>query len=313
MAPREVSARFTLRTSRVLPLFVQRLRAAGESVEALLRRFGLPPDIESRGEVQLPLETMYVFTEEVAAALGDSFLGLHVALSLPRGRDGLVEFVTRSASTLREAIQSIIRHYALINENIEVTLEERAGEALLQHRMPGHPLVSGRHINELFVVFVARTLSELSGQRLVPHRAWFAHPRTGDVSELAEALGTRKIEFGTGANGMLFEASVLELPVVSAEPSLHVLLKDYAHKAQAGLPRTGSFLEQVRETVRKAREHGPPSAERVARALHMSSHTLQRRMAEHGTALQALVEDVRQAQARLLLEADRFPARSRRR
>ncbi|NMO23072.1 helix-turn-helix transcriptional regulator, partial [Pyxidicoccus fallax] len=60
----------------------------------------------------------------------------------------------------------------------------------------------------------------------------------------------------------------------------------------AGPPVAG-FVQRVRDAIRASLREGPPQVGEVAQQLHVSLRTLQRRLAEHGTAFQDEVDAVR--------------------
>lgn len=279
------------------------VRASGGDADGLIRAFDLSPTVESDSEATLPLSTMQAFYDAAERAAADPFLGLHVASSLQRGAYGLVEFLCRSASTLREALDRIVRYISLLNDVVDVRMVDSGAESSVEQRIPGRPLCVGRHGNEFFVASLVLQARALSGIPVVPTRVWLAHPRPHDVSDFAEALGIEAtaIAFGAGANGLAVSSGALDLPVLSADEALHGLLRrqadqSLAHRASAPT----RFVGRVAEIVRRGLdEGGPPALESAAGSLRMSPRTLQRRLAEHGTGYQQVVDLVREELARL--------------
>lgn len=292
--------------SQLVPLMVARVRASGAPVTPLLRRFALPDDAGSRPELKLPLRDFHAFCEAVSEALADPFLGVNLATSLPRGAYGLIEFITQSSATVRDALLSLNRYSAVLNEIVEFSLEEHRGEAIFRHRIPSEPVCTGTHANEFMLVYAVRQLQDRAGKPFSPRRAWFAHPREGDWSPLAQALGTERIEFGRGENGFLFDAELLDLPVVGAEPALHAFLTEQAQRKLEALGVGAPFPARVRAQVEGALANGNPSTEAIARGLHMSGRTMQRKLDEAGLTFQELLDDVRRTRATLYLEDPRM-------
>lgn len=288
--------------SPLIGAVVAYVRASGGDADALIDRFGLSPNVERETEAMLPLSTLYAFYDEAERASGDLFIGLHVASSLRRGAYGLVEFLCRSAGSLREALDRIVRYVALLNDVAQVRIDGSETEVRIEHRIAGRPLCVGRHGNEFFVASLVLQARALSGFPVVPSRAWLAHPRPADVSELAETLGLSPsaIEFGAGANGLTVSAAVLDLPVLSADDALHGLLQQQAEQSLAQRGSAPSrFVGQIAEIVRQELSEGAPTVERTARRLRMSPRTLQRRLADSGTGYQQVVDTVREELARV--------------
>src|SRR6185295_17942664 len=87
-----VTAKGVVVKSQLVGAFVAYARARGADADRLIREHGLPSDVESRFEVELPVKALHRFCEACEAAAGDPLLGLHVAQQLRRGTYGLVEY-----------------------------------------------------------------------------------------------------------------------------------------------------------------------------------------------------------------------------
>lgn len=289
-------------TSQLVPLFLARIQASGRDAEQLARAHRLPPDAQASPEVRLPLQTFRELSEAAADLVGDAHLGLHVALDLPKGRYGLLEFIARTAPTIGDAFAQFIRFSTLLNHLIEMNLERRGDDAWFIHRIPGHPDCVGRHGNEFLVAYVLRVTGELSGRPLEPRRICFANAAPEDRRPLEEALGTSRLVFAAGENRIDFPAAVLDLPVQGHDPSLHTFLRAQGEQVRQARPGRESFLDGLRAEIAQAIGRGAVGIEHVSRRLGMSARTLQRRLGEHGTAYQTLLDEERQRQARELLE-----------
>jgi AraC-like DNA-binding protein len=286
--------RRVLRSQLVAPALAA-VRAGGGDPAPIAARFGVALDA---AETTLPLADLRALLDACAAAAGDPLFGAHLAAGLPRGTYGLLEYSCRSAPTVGAALARVARYIVLLNELVEISLDEASGT--LEQRIPGEPECVGRHGNEFFVVLVLATARALAAAPIAPRAVTLAHPAHGERKELERLLGVAP-RFDAGVNRVVFPD--LGVPLVSADPALLALLD---RQAEQGLPeRPGSrFLHGVRAQVAAELAGGPPGLAEVARALRLSSRTLQRRLADAGTSLSAVVEEVRQERARALV-ADR--------
>ncbi|MCC6997792.1 MAG: AraC family transcriptional regulator [Deltaproteobacteria bacterium] len=300
-----------MRSQLVAPVLA-RVREAGADAAALARRFGVPADAAGAAEVALPLATLRALLDAAAEASADPFLGLHVAARMPRGAYGVLEYSCRSAPTVREALTRIVRYIALLNELVTITFEEPhgrgagAGTGVIEQRIAGEPECVGRHGNEFFVATVLGGVRQLTGAPCLAERAWFAHAAPPDTSELEQFLGTSRLRWRAGGNGVALATEVLELPLLTSDPPLLSLLDRTAAQALAGRPAQSRLLGHVRQRIRDSLAEAPPTLEAVASALKMSPRSLQRHLAEEGVSFRALVEDARQE---LALEYVRDPRR----
>jgi AraC-like DNA-binding protein len=67
------------------------------------------------------------------------------------------------------------------------------------------------------------------------------------------------------------------------------------------------FLQDVRRAVMRLCRQGVPTLEQVAEQFHLTPRTMQRRLADHGTRFQPLVDEVRLQLADQYLQDDRLP------
>ncbi len=284
-----------MRSQLVAPVLA-RVREAGADADALARRFGVPADAAGAAEVALPLPTLRALLEAAAEASADPFLGLHVAARMPRGAYGVLEYSCRSAPTVREALTRIVRYIALLNELVTISFEEQpgAGTGVIEQRIAGEPECVGRHGNEFFVATVLGGVRQLTGAPCLAERAWFAHAAPPDTSELEQFLGTSRLRWRAGGNGVALATEVLELPLLTSDPPLLSLLDRTAVQALAGRPAQSRLLGHVRQRIRDSLAEAPPTLEGVASGLKMSPRSLQRHLGEEGVSFRALVEDARQ-------------------
>jgi AraC-like DNA-binding protein len=286
-------ARDRLMRSQLVAPFLARVQAAGKDPLALLERVGLPRSAASAGEVEMPLHTLHAFLDAVEQATGDAFVGLHVAESLPRGTYGLLEFCSRSAPNIREALARLARLITLMNEVVVVTFSEEDGAGILQQRVPGEPACVGRHGNEFFIAQVLLQGRALTGAPYVPRHVWFAHGAPPDPGPLRALCRTDAISFGAGANGIELDRDTVEIPLATSDPPLLSLLEQVAERQMQRRAGRRRLLGDVEARIREQLTGGAPSLEGVAEALKMSRRTLQRHLAGEGVSFQQLTDGVR--------------------
>ena len=282
--------------------FLSWLRARGQDPGPLIQDFQLPSDTEALPEVTLPLTTLRAFLEAAEQCSGDAFLGLHVAQAFKRGTYGLVEYIARASPTLRETFHRLARYMALLNDRMVASFEEDASMGTFTYGVPGEPLSYGRHANEFGLALFVHVGRQLTGQPWNPLAVTFAHPAPPDFAPLTAHFGVTP-SFGGGMNVLTLAASTLDRSVTSGDPVLLSVLERAAgtpppREAEPALP---DFVQRVHEAIRSSLRDGAPKMEALAKQLHVSARTLQRRLAEHRTTFQDAVDAVRCERARQYL------------
>jgi AraC-like DNA-binding protein len=94
--------------------------------------------------------------------------------------------------------------------------------------------------------------------------------------------------------------AALDAPLITADPRLLSVLSRYADDLLKRLPSVHPIVRRVRDWVRKEIARGAP-LDALAKALHMSPSSVQRRLAVAGTTHTEILDDVRRDLAIALL------------
>jgi AraC-like DNA-binding protein len=129
----------------------------------------------------------------------------------------------------------------------------------------------------------------------------FAHRAPRDTSAYSHAFGTR-VRFSGSENAISFPRSNLDFAVVGADPRLAAVLERYAEERLAALTRDVDLRAGVKRFLTEHLSAGDCSTASIARAMNMSTRTLNRRLRDLGTTAHALLDEVRRAQAARLAE-----------
>jgi AraC-like DNA-binding protein len=122
-----------------------------------------------------------------------------------------------------------------------------------------------------------------------------APPRADAHRELFGA----PVRFGAARTEVHWPRSVLDLPVLAADPALQALFESRLREASATLASESepAAVARAREIIMARLEHGDVSLDLVARELAVSRRSLQRRLSEAGTTFQELLDASRRALA----------------
>jgi AraC-like DNA-binding protein len=274
------------------------VRRSGGDPQGLISSLGLPSTAESDAEVILPLHRLHAFWSAAERATGDHLFGAHLGACVPQGNYGLLEYVCRTAATLRDAFGCVAQHAAMLNEVVDITMEALGECVDFKHAIVGEPLCLGRHGNECMVSMLLSFASTLTQTDVRPNRIWFAHPEPAVRGLLEAELGTRALDFGAEANGFVLTDQTLRQPLVTADQTLHAILVAQAEQLTAYRAGQTRFLGRVRQSIRDQLRDGLPTLGATARELHTSPRWLQRRLARDGTTFNRILDSVREDLAR---------------
>lgn len=270
------------------------VRDAGGDADAVARRCritvgdAIPPRLPD--EVEL--------WEQAAAEVRDPFFGVHVAQRIQRGLFGALEFLCRSAPTLGDAIDTVVKYLPMIQPDMRMATAVVDDETIVEGQLLC-AVRCARQVDEFFCTLVLLGARILSRTRLLPSRVWFAHPEPADTSELRELFGKATFEFGRPTSGFAVAARARLLPVVSADPPLHAVLEravstTIAARTPGEPPRSdGDTVARARRLVAATLYQRAPRTDWIARTLGVSARTLQRQLAAERSSVRELVDGVR--------------------
>jgi AraC-like DNA-binding protein len=290
-------------TFRLVPLVLKLLEQKGSDGRVLALEAELPQGYDTAPEITAPLPKFRTFMDAAAKALKDDQLGLTLSRAVPKGTYALTEFISRSAATLREAMEALARFGRIINAGVDWVFVQRIGYGVLEHRIPAETEGLGRILNEYTMAFVQRACIEGVGPGWRLQRLYFAHPPPADSAPLAAHFGVAP-SFGTGVSGMEISDEVLNLPMASADPALKKYLEEQGRAVLETRPASTDLVGVVRQELVRRLGKTEAKVETVAEALNMSPRTLQRRLESERTSFQAVLDGVREQLAMSYLVND---------
>jgi AraC-like DNA-binding protein len=292
--------------SALVPALLRYVAAQGRDAAFLAARFDLSAGAADQDEVKVAPSVASDMLEAAAELLAEPFLALRLPAELPLRGYGLAELAARASSTLRDSLVQTARYASLVHPHLAFELVEHAGgageagEACWYQRTPAHVRGIGRHAHEYGLAYVLTHMRAAAARPIAPLRVWFAHARPRDLAPLHRFFATQELAFGEVDSGLALPAALLDEPLATSDARLLATVTGLADEALRASPRGRELAPRVAAHLRT---HLPDdaSADRVARALHMSARTLQRRLEGEGTSFTEVLDGTREELARALL------------
>jgi AraC-like DNA-binding protein len=279
--------------------------AAGGSADDLLARARLTPRDLAEPSREITRQDIQVLWEHAPRCAKDDAFGLHAAQivqALGSHPLDVLVYLVRSSATLAQAFASLSRYNRFLGEYLAFEFESAAGEARIGVRLVGVPTGSMRHAAECSVAAVLLRARTLTGKDLAPREVRFEH-REPERTEEHRRIFRAPLLFEQPVNELVFDAPLLESPVLSADPRLCAMLDRQAQEMLAALPPTDALSYRVRGFLCEALGRSELSADAAARRLGISARTLQRRLREEGQSFSSVLDAVRhEAALRYLAE-----------
>ena len=284
-----MTTRASISIALVRPL-ARALEAKPGALRELFAKTDLGPAVLEDPEARVSPAQFCVAWAEAIRLTGDPSLALRIAEATPPGAFGIVEYVCRSAPTLRRALEQWCRYLGILDDAVEVGLVDEGGRTALRVLVESEAPAPASH--ELcFALVVARARELAASVRVAEVR--YAHRSTEANAAVHRAFFGAPVRFGAAETEIVFERSVLDAPLATADPNLLEVLRPAAEEKRARRPPEISLLDRVRRELRAALGNDDAQLEAVAKRLGTTGRSLQRRLRDEGTSFQAVREAMR--------------------
>jgi AraC-like DNA-binding protein len=282
------------RVSTILP---RKLKELGLSPEAALRRANLPLGLFNADKILVSTEEFFALHRGMAEASNDPGFGLKLGTEERVERYDPVKIAAISARSFRDAIERISRYKQLTCPE-EIRVNEQGNESavqfvwLLAHENEPPFLV------DVCFAWIVSLVRRGTGRPLSPKRVEFQRPPAH--RETYETHFGCPVKFKADRNALIFSKADMELPFVTYNADL---LGVVAPQLEAELTEqlsqnTISISQQAKGILKQLLAGHRPGIEDLARELHLSTRTLQRRLTEQGLTFQRLLDEARRELAR---------------
>lgn len=283
----------------------------GQDPDALCRRHNLPPASLDDPHASVPLDAVVAGLEELLELTRHPSLGLLLAERARREVYHTPALILLASECLRAGLQRAFRYQRLWGDGDRFALQtasqlDRAGPGLAVSfaipgpRRPGHAILEVCALAETAKAVRAVTLRNQETPLAV------GLPSSSDDPVALEQYFGIQPALGVPRAFCLWSEEVMDLPLPTAHELFRGVFESQAQAELEALPAADDLLARVSSEIRRGLARGHFALADSARALGLSSRTLERRLVERGSRYRELVDGVRRDAARRLL-AERRP------
>ena len=282
-------------SGRFLYSMMQFAQSQGASISTLLAISGFSVEELTRED---HLVDSLCYNRVIGKAIeqtGDDLFGLHAGQQMNLSAAGLVGQITRSSSTVKEALQygcdfinlgcrampkQLIEsgdHYRLTIKPIPLWLEQN--EEVVRQTADG------------IIAFTLREFQELMLHKQFPIKIEYQWPKPSKHATYEEVFNV-PIAYGQKETAIVFHKDQLEKPVITGDYEMLRVLVELANKKIASKGHSG-FYNIVKNSVLNMIGPQFPTLEEVASNLNLGARTLQRKLKSEGYTFKNILENLR--------------------
>jgi AraC-like DNA-binding protein len=280
---------------RVPSRLAAKLEELGVRVPAVLRSAGLPSNLFEQSRVLVTTEEFFALWRGIGELSADPAIGLLLGTESKPEHFDPIALAALSSDNFNAAVQQIAR-YKLLSCPEEIVHGAEGEEWSIHFRWLLAQEEEPRALTDLCFAWMLSIARLGTGSHLSPLRLELVRQR--DYAKTLERHFGCPVVFGAARNAIVFREADARRPFVTRNAELLSMLApqlDEELKQQRGHE---SFPERVRATIQKKLAGRRPKMHDIARELHISSRTLQRRLQEAGYSFQQVLEEARHQLAR---------------
>lgn len=270
---------------QILRPFLRHLRAAQCAPSDFVDRFATVVEGD-----RMPATRAFALLREATELTGDPDLGLHAAMHLQLGDFQALEWVAVSASTWREATQTVCRYVRVVNETADYRIEVRGDR---QHLILGSTVQLDRQMADYQLAAYHLAIRMRDPETPPDHEIWIARPKPPDIRAYQQIFPTSTLLFDAAFDGFVSPASRLDQAFPTANPPLHSVLRAHADHLLQQVGQGDSVIDRVSADIVETLGQERVTVERTAARLGMTRRTLSRHLSGHGTSFSEILQQVR--------------------
>lgn len=271
------------------------LAASPAALAAFWRSTDLTPEIVADPEARVSPAQLCVAWAEATRLANDPALALKIADATPQGAFGIVEYVCRSAPTLRDALAQWVRYLGILDDAVEVALVDAKDGLALRVTVESEAPAPASH--ELCFALVLRNAQRIVTTPLAPVTVRFTHSASSVVASRHRAFFGGAVEFSAKRTEIVFAKADADATLATADASLLEILVLAAQKQRATTTTDPPLVDQVKRALGRALTSNDAQLAPVAKAMGMTARSLQRRLQDEGASFQSLRDETRKVLA----------------
>ena len=285
--------------------FEQLVESLGGDSRGILALAGLQPSDLSDPDRYLSYHKVIEAIEIAAAQLGRPDFGFRLADSQEITFLGALGIAIEAADSPLTALQTVSRFLSYHTPGAGLSVEKekehlyRASFSLLIADALDYP-----QMIEHALLHVYRVLQMVSHRELMPRAICFRHARQSGMATYRRYLG-QEPQFNAPFNAVILDAWAARRRYRVANPLLGQFTQKYLMGAV--MSRDDPLDERVERMVNRLLRIRQVDLQLVATTLNMEPRTLQRRLQERGTSLQAITDRAKRQLAQKFLGQKELP------
>ena len=272
-------------------IFLRLLEMHGVDSEAFVREGGYAPEVFRDPAARLPASAVDTAARAVAERIADPAFALRAARCWHPSNLGALGYAWLASSTLRTALQRLERYNRILSEKATFRLENSSkGLRLVFEHGRKDTVVAA--LGTDYALSIVMDMCRMNfGASLRALEVTLCRARPAEPAPWEHFFGCRA-RFGDARNSILLSRRDVDEPLPVSNRQIAGTLDAILTRQLADLDRS-NVAARCKAALLDRMASGETPGEEVARTLHMSWRTLQRKLSDADLTYQRLVDETR--------------------
>lgn len=267
-------------------------RKQGADANALASAVNISSEQLQDPDGRVQVRQVQALWREIVAATGDPTIALRLGEIINPVAIGVLAYVMMHSPTLGKAFEKLCQYQDIVCEGIRTTGHRSGDQFVLSLEIISPDIIYLDYtLNSELSIYLA-AIRALTGHSVTATEIRFAYPHPADIRVHERVFAPARLRFDVPKTAMVLDATLLDLPVINASPSLSILFEKHATDILNRL-KAPSLTTRVKSKIVTIMKGEEPSLATIADQLAMGVRTLQLHLKEEGTTYQLLLDEIR--------------------
>ena len=276
------------------------LERRGIDPATLFKDVGLDPGQLGNPRARYPLNLMHLACARASKVLNDPAAGLTAAEVWQPTDFHALGFAFLASSTLRSALNRLVRYSTIVNDLVRYSVVDRGDQVTLLCNTQYGDSDEVATLEDARWAIVLDSCRRAYGASLDPLEVTFLHADPGPARGQFYGFFRCVMRFDAAVSSMAFPAEILDRPLPASNRDL-ALIHDRVLSNAVGKLQRDDIVSRTKSAIIECLPSENINIDTVADVLHMSTRSLQRKLAAENTTFRGLVEVVRHELAKSYL------------
>lgn len=270
------------------------IESCGHDPAPLYRKAGINPALLKKSDARINISHVDELWRLAAELLDDPCFGIKMTEHWHPSFVGALGYAWCASSTLRTAIDRVVRYIHVVTEDLNINLAETSKGLKIIADLEKSIFTLPQHHDVVISVLMHMCRFNF-GEDLLPTEVCLAHEKPHCEKTISNFFRVPVI-YATPASSITLASKDIDLKLLSGNKDLALMHDEFLMKYLIEIKK-GDIVQQIQAAIIDNLPSGKVTDNLIAKELNLSERSLQRKLREHGTTFRNVLDDVREMAA----------------